>query len=1056
MDSGLDEVSQMERRRHNLFILIALLGFGFTEPRFALAQSGVSATKIDVRDSSEIMNKDQGRVLIVVFKDGVPAAEIAIKTPQGVMVTNSSGVISVELPASDSTLFEVVATSQEIPVRVIADEETQVIVNLLVDKKGDVSVEAPSAPPKASASVGTTVQTLSFVVTDQRQKPMAEATVLLSGIDQVYKTDAQGRVEARIPTGVYSASVFHPEHQTQTLAELKVGESVGDPVRVSLKAAQNELEEVLVLAPKIKGSLSSLVEVRKQSSAVTDVLGAEQMARAGDSDAASSLRRVTGLTLVGGKYVYVRGLGERYSGVQMNSFSLPSPEPARRVVPLDLFPTSIMESIVVQKSYSPDLPGEFGGGVIQLKTRSVPEKFFFRSTLSTAYENVGTRLEHQGGSTDWLGIDDGSRDLPAPVKAAINQGKKLEINVPGFSGGVSQDELTSMGKSFTNNYNLSRTESQSLPGVAMSMGSGWKIGGGTKIGVTGSALYGQTTDQLERTVRTFNVGAGNKLERDTLRQSEYAEIETRLAGSFDVGAEVTKDHKLVASSFLLRNTTKLTQMDVTEYVSSPATESTIADFTERQLWTRHLKGEHDFSRYIPVQVDWRWGWADARRDSPDRREISYLVSDSSKTMLDNQSGNRRIFSELTDDSVEQALNISIPIKNESREYMKFKMGVLRLERQRDSDVSRFYFSKDTQGASSIDFTQDPQSVLAPSHIGPGQLMLKNITNDADSYTGQQTVDAQYLMAEISPWEQFSFQAGFRRETSTQLVRTFKYFDPGTPSSISSIEMNDILPAYGVVWKPSEKIRARVAYSETLARPDFREMSTVGFIDDETGNVVQGNANLQGTVIKNIDHRWEYYFTSDEYASVGLFYKKFDNPIEVLFLPGVNRIQTFDNAKAAENYGIEFEGRVGARHFSRFLRRWTVLSNLTLIKSEIELDEENQGTQTSTSRPLQGQSPYVVNVQLQYDRPVWGFSSTLLYNVVGKRITEVGTNGIPDTFEQPFGQLDFVATQRLAANWTVSLRARNLLNPEVMSTQGEETVRSQRRGRIYGLVLGAVF
>jgi outer membrane receptor protein involved in Fe transport len=248
----------------------------------------------------------------------------------------------------------------------------------------------------------------------------------------------------------------------------------------------------------------------------------------------------------------------------------------------------------------------------------------------------------------------------------------------------------------------------------------------------------------------------------------------------------------------------------------------------------------------------------------------------------------------------------------------------------------------------------------------------------------------------------------------------------------------------------------VTYSETLARPDFREMSTVGFIDDETGNIVQGNANLKGTVITNIDHRWEYYFTSDEYASIGFFYKEFENPIEILFLPGVNRIQTFDNAKAAQNYGVEFEGRVGLRHFSRPLRRWTVLSNLTYIESEIELSEQNLGTQTSKSRPLQGQSPYVINMQLQYDRPQWGLSTTLLYNIVGKRITEVGTNRIPDTYEQPFEQLDFVATQRLGDKWTVSLRARNLLNPEIESTQADEVVRSQKRGRIYGLVLGAVF
>lgn len=336
------------------------------------------------------------------------------------------------------------------------------------------------------------------------------------------------------------------------------------------------------------------------------------------------------------------------------------------------------------------------------------------------------------------------------------------------------------------------------------------------------------------------------------------------------------------------------------------------------------------------------------------------------------------------------------------------------------------------------------------------MTLKNLTNDADSYVGTQKTQAQYAMVDFSPLSSWTFIAGVRRESSEQIVNTFKYFDRVNATSFSTIEMNDILPSYGVVWKPTEKIRSRITYSETLARPDFREMSTVGFIDDETGNIVQGNANLKGTVIKNIDHRWEYYFTADEYASIGFFYKEFENPIEILFLPGVNRIQTFDNAKAAQNYGVEFEGRVGLRHFSRPLRRWTVLSNLTYINSEIELSAQNKGTQTSSSRPLQGQSPYVINMQLQYDRPQWGLTTTLLYNVIGKRITEVGTNSIPDTYEQPFEQLDFVATKRIGDRWTVSLRARNLLNPEVESTQGDEMVRSLRRGRIFNVVMGAVF
>lgn len=1037
----------MIRKSVSLVKVVLVWACIFAGPLFAFGEQ--LSNRIQIPMTKELTQ--EGQVLIVVFKDGLPAPDVVVKTEKGVLTTDSSGVLSLSLPAKKQTI-EVVSTGQDVEISVVPNEEVQVTVHLLEDRDSQAEVQTPTAATAKVSATGSE-SPLKIKVQSKQQVGIADATVLFSGWDQVFKTDASGTLTAKLPQGVYALSVFHPNYQTQTLTDVRVDDDV-EPLSVELKAAQNELEEVIVLAPKIKGSLSALVEVRKQSTAVTDVLGAEQMARAGDSDAAASLRRVTGLTLVGGKYVYVRGLGERYSGVQMNGFSLPSPEPSRRVVPLDLFPTAIMESIVVQKSYSPDLPGEFGGGVIQLQTRSLPEKFFFRGNVSFLYENVNNRLEHQGGQTDWLGFDDGSRKMPQIIKNALAQGKQFELNNEGFNGGLSKQELLQMTMSLPSYQNFSRVDSPSIPGLSLSMGNGWKSGR-YKLGTTGSVMYGQSTDQLERTVSTFSKGPNDKLVPDTRRLSEYSEIETRVAGNYDLGFELNKKHKIIASTFVLRNTTKLTQIDQTTYVGAQPIQSLTADFTERQLWTRHLKGEHELFKIAgqPMKLDWRLGWSQALRDSPGRSELAYNLNGNSKSILDSQTGNRRIYSELEDNSVEQAINLTIPIQKSGDDFMKIKLGYLQLDKDRQSDINRFYL--EAQNLSEKE-KQDASQSYSKENIQAGDVVLKSSSSNTDSYRGQQTIQAQYIMMDMSPFKSLSLHAGVRQETSKQLVNTFRYLNPANSSSASSIEMNDLLPSYGLTWKPTDEIRARLTYSETLSRPDFREMSIVSFIDDETGFTISGNENLKGTVIKNIDHRWEYYFTSDEYASVGFFYKEFQNPIEMVFLPGVNPIQTFENAKAAQNYGVEFEGRMGLRHFSRPLRRWTVLSNVSLIRSEIELGSQKQGEQTSKSRPLQGQSPYVINMQLQYDRPQWGLSTTLLYNVIGKRITEVGTGGIPDTYEQPFEQLDFVATQRLADHWTLSLRARNLLNPQIESTQGDEVVRSQKRGRIYGLVLGAVF
>jgi outer membrane receptor protein involved in Fe transport len=972
----------------SLLVTTTILWVGiFTNPKFLYAQiTNTSPLTKKIKDKELQTSK----VLVVVFKDGVPTANIEVQTPIGVQKTNSEGLISFIYTTKKSLNikeldFKILNTNQKFKVKILPGEESQAIVNY----NSDVIVDVPTP-----------------------------------------------------------IEIVKNENDLAAINEFKAQQKAKQKIKNSKE--KNQLEDVVVLAPKIKGGLSALVEVRKQSSAVTDVLGSEQMTRAGDSDAASSLRRVTGLTLVGGKYVYVRGLGERYSGVQMNAFSLPSPEPSRRVVPLDLFPTAIMESVIVQKSYSPDLPGEFGGGIIQLQTKSLPENFFFRSSISTLYENRENALTSVGGSLDWLGIDDGTRAMPTVIQNAIKQGKALEVNTVGYNGGVSEQELTDMSRSLSNNYNLTNPQSQQMPGLAISAGNGWKFNS-TKVGTSSSFMYGPSANQVTRLSRSLVVNNGNSLTEDNRRVTEDTEIETRLAGSLDFGVAIAKKHKIIANTFILRNTTNLAQTGCSEFVSGNPIDNLTMDFVECELWTKHLKGEYELGHRAnaPIILDWRWGGADATRSSLDRREISYDVSGIDKSLLNDST--RRSFSQLADISQERAVNLTYPIQKN----IKVKVGLLTLDKQRDSEMNRFMFSNKNSAA-----TYDSASeAYAPENMGPDGFLLNNISansTQADNYSGQQSIHAQYAMVDYAPGDAWSFQAGARHETSTQNVRTFNYTNPNVDSSLSRIEMNDILPSYGVVWKPNSAIRGRLAYSETLARPDFREMTPVGFTDDETGYIVSGNPNLKGTVIKNIDHRWEYYFTTDEYASVGFFYKKFENPIEAVFLSGPNRIQSFRNALAANNYGIEFEGRMGARHISRYFRRWTLLSNVSFIKSQIEISPDSASSQTSSSRPLQGQSPYVLNLQIQYDRPVLGFTATLLYNMIGERITEVGVNGIPDIYEQPFGQLDLVASHKLKPNWTLSFRARNLLDPAIEATQNSEVVRSMRRGRAFGVTVGGVF
>lgn len=1042
---------------------------GSLTPPFAFAQDA-NQTRLRVEQpAARDARREDGRILIIAFRDGMPEGDVVIEGAFGRLVTRADGTASADLKPGTYRAY-VPEIKKQIAFTIRPGQETELSLRLLGQKQGSLTLLEPAPAPAATTAAGPAIELEVKVTSEESGKPIAGANILTAGSEAVASTDDKGVAKIQIGSASDSFSIFHPKFQTRTLTAPNARDGA---ITVKLKEAVNELEEVVVLAPKIKGSVSALVEVRRQSSAVTDVLGSEQMSRAGDSDAAASLRRVTGLTLMGGKYVYVRGLGERYSGVQMNSFGLPSPEPSRRVVPLDLFPTSILDSVIVQKSYSPDLPGEFGGGVIQLQTKALPEKFFFKASLATTVEDNDNRLTSRSGSTDWLGMDDGGRKLPGPIRAALASGKKLIREQPGTSEGIPEQELVALGQTLPTNYNTTRTSKEQMPGFTISSGNRFNIAG-AKLGAAASVLYGQGIDAGRRKNHGYNVGSGSKLEKDFDADSEYAEVETRAAASLDLGLVVKEKHQVGFSSFLLRHTTDFTQQEsrVSQSAPSSTLESTTIEWTERELWTKHLKGKHDLSDWLgrPVEVAWRAGRADAKRDSPDRREYAYDRTATSYQMRGDSGGNRRTYSYLTDESKELGLDLSVPLSR-TPDKIKLKVGASQLKRERRSDVFRLYFQREWSGAPPVDVGSSPDEQLSPENRKPGVYILQNLTDAADSYSGEQVINAQYAMIDYAPVKTWAFQAGGRSERSEQKVRTFTYYEPSKPFAESTINMKDFLPAYSAVWKPNDSLRARLAYSETLARPDFREMSTVGFIDDESGYTVRGNANLKGTVIKNIDHRWEYYFTSDEYASIGGFYKKFQNPIEVMFEPGVNKIQTFDNAAAAQNYGAEFEGRMGLRHFTRFLRRWSVLYNYTWIQSRVELDERNRGVQTSDKRPLQGQAPYTQNFQLQYDNSKLGLSATMLVNMVGPRITEVGTNKVPDTYEEtrkreikvqdvkfdlPAHQLDFVASKSLAKNFSIALKAQNLLDPVVEARQGGEIVRSYRRGITTGVSINAIF
>jgi outer membrane receptor protein involved in Fe transport len=820
-----------------------------------------------------------------------------------------------------------------------------------------------------------------------------------------------------------------------------------DPALAAGSSHLEEVQETTVQAPKIRNSFASLLEQRKQKSVVADVLSQEAMARSGDSDAAASLRRVTGLTLVNGRFVYVRGLGERYSSVLLNGAQVPSPEPSRRVVPLDLFPISILESISVQKSFSPDKPAEFGGGLIELTTKPLPREFNAQIGMGFNADVYRTGIDHKGGERDVWGMDDGRRELPGSIRNALNGRKKLVVNnPPGVTDGVSVDALTSMGRSLQNNYNTSEQSGESVPNFNFSIGDAFKLGAG-RIGTSLGILYNQNADIGDRQATSYNVGGDGELLRDVRSDVRFSEREVQLGAALDSGYEWKKS-SVKFTSLLLRNSTRRTEERVSVGTSDSvdARRTSNLEWAERQLFLNQLSGKHEQEKF---DVTWRLNHSTAGRESPDQREYTYLKQNGTYLLNTDTTGNRRVWSELEDVSQERAVELNLKLIDGSNK-LHWKNGIVQNTKNRTADVWRLHLKNNFAPGTTPDLSQSPEDIFSEGNIGTNGFKVTNLTESADSFTGEQTINSVYSSVEWAPIDSLEMLVGVRQETSVQEVKTFYYFAPNTPTSRGKLEMEDLLPSVNLTWKPNRSHRVRFGYSETLARPDFRELSSVPYIEEETGYEVVGNSLLEGTVINNFDLRWEWYFGPVDYISFGGFYKKFQSPVEAVFEPGPNLRKTFANAASAENRGVELEGRYGLMNLSRFLRRWTLQGNVAVVQSEVALNKKEAGILTSESRPLQGQSPYVANMQILYDRPAPQITAGLVYNIVGKRITEVGTSERPDIYEQPTHQVDAIYSQKIGKDWSYNLRARNLLDPANESTQGDKVVRTRKRGRSYAL------
>jgi len=1008
---------------------------------------------------------------VLVFEQGRPAPGVRVEVGGLTGLTDADGVwqARVEPGRSRLAIYRHALALAFLPVNLQAGETAQYIFTLAGDgRSASVSVESshgdgPAAMPQPAelpANESDRGVLAGRIVSSEDGSPVAGARIYLSGTPVEARSDGDGRFSIEVPSGTYAVSVLHSAHATRTVEDVVIGSDSETRRDFELPPAGLELAEYVVIEPYISGSISSVISEQRETASVANVIGSEQFSRSGDGDAGSALARVTGLTLVGGEFIYVRGLGERYSSTMLNGANVPSPDPTRKVVPLNLFPTGVIDSIRVQKGYSPDMPGDFGGGAVEIRTRGIPEEDFLSIGVSIGARQGTTfdeGLSYRGGGTDWLGRDDGTRGLPDEIAEVIADGQQLRPANPFFPEGLSPEELELLGESFPVIYDVQRQRAGPDLGLSLEGGKLFRFSDEWSAGFTSAVMWSDAYDTRSEERRSFTPLGDGSLKPNDDYTIERSTRDIELSGFLTAGVGFREEHSLELTSMILRQTEDETSIQEGFNLDEDGIiRITELEWEERELVSHQLRGRHRFPILNDLQLEWDYARSRARRDVPDQRRYRYDPDNVADFIFSRRADNNvRRFSWLTDRATDQGLDLSIPFGRD-RFRGALSTGLRMLEKDRDSSIRRFQFGGVNTLTPEQRRADSLEDIFNADLIGPGGIVLSESTRATDNYTASLDVDAWYLNLDATLFDRLRLNTGFRREDWRQNVTTFELFNPAAPPIVSELDSRDRMPAHSLTWYLSDRQQLRSAYAETIVRPDFKELSPAPFTDPVLNREVIGNSALIPSDVQHYDLRWELYPDQGELVSIGGFYKRIRNPIEMTVEAGVEQRLSFANAAEADNYGIELEWRKGLGFMSRIVGNrstWDRLEfsgNLALIESEITIDE--LGILTSSSRPLQGQSPYVANLQLTYDDDGRDWSATLLLNAVGERIAEVGVLGAPDKKEQPSPDLDLVLQWRWLDLFDVKARFGNLLDSSFEVTQGDEIVQRYQRGRTFSLGL----
>ncbi|AZG34741.1 TonB-dependent receptor domain-containing protein [Shewanella psychromarinicola] len=839
--------------------------------------------------------------------------------------------------------------------------------------------------------------------------------------------------------------------------------------------------EVISVTGRLRSSASEATEERREQIAVADIMGSEQISRTGDSDAAAALRRVTGLTLKDGKFIYVRGLGERYSSTSLNGATVPSPDPTRNVVPLDMFPASIIESLSVQKSASANSPAAFGGGHVDIRTKSIPADFFFKASVGGRYNTNDSddSFTYNGGGDDWTGQDDGTRSMPSNINNTINQyGGISPIDIVSNSNGaISYPAAQQVNRELAlDMYRDMTVQSQSTdPAMRgdIAIGDRWDITDDIIFGALSAVSYKQQAENYTKREVELD-GDSSQVQVENQKDIVGTDSIVQVSGMLNLGLEIGYNHKIETFTTYLQDTSDDVSIGLEETIDTLGEPNALQvyaiDYEERSLISNQIKGHHFIELLNDAEVNWKFSDARSERYAPNEVSYTYnVILDENNQLLsrnlNTQDAPKYVYSRLEDDSQNYAWDFTYPI-NLDGALVKLTTGYEYFERTRESYATRLGFDVDLSptDANGGILASDFNDIFSDKNITDNTLglELKDASTDTEDYIAAEKNDAAFVSMDIDFDDVWRVYAGIRYEDFRRVTLPIdpdgEISDEGGRYDLTDyvIAEDGWFPSLSLTWKQTDTTQWRLGASKTIVRPDLREVSPVRFQDPVTGFDFFGNPELKSSDIVNLDLRWEYYSDPGNNFSMGAFYKDVDAPIEpIQRISEAGRQLKFYNAESGYVYGLETEFLQELEFLGSDGSIWEdffVAGNLTLGDSEIDIAANGEIDPTNNTRRMTGHSQWVANLQLSYDSPDSYHSATLVYNVFGERIAYGGRGGLDDVFEKPFHSLDFTYSFFPTDSVTVKVKAKNILGETTEYEQQDIQVYAKDPGTEYTLQL----